>query len=231
MSTARTKWVPGAKWLRELREWREKVAGTAREPEWLRESREEREKVAAARAKYRPLRWTGVSPLTASRGGRVIWTVTFSRESGDDKRSARFQRSGAGTAADPIVDYTHRFISAWFDGWAENKWKGWIRAHERFLCDDPTAPGFPWGDRRRDHWERVHFNELLLEADQAFADLGLQRTATKAEIRKAYRRLAKSAHPDAGGTAGRFNRLRHSYETAMQAGATDNSIGGKRRKT
>lgn len=41
-----------------------------------------------------------------------------------------------------------------------------------------------------------------------YAELGVERTADKAEMRRAYRRKAKSAHPDAGGSAQAFQRLK-----------------------
>lgn len=41
-----------------------------------------------------------------------------------------------------------------------------------------------------------------------YATLGVDRTADKAEMRRAYRRKAKSAHPDAGGSAAAFHRLK-----------------------
>lgn len=41
-----------------------------------------------------------------------------------------------------------------------------------------------------------------------YADLGIARAATTKEIRAAYRRASKRAHPDAGGSAEKFHRIR-----------------------
>jgi hypothetical protein len=43
--------------------------------------------------------------------------------------------------------------------------------------------------------------------------LGVDRTASEAEIKSAYRALARAMHPDMGGTAGTFRLLREAYET------------------
>ncbi|WP_337960621.1 J domain-containing protein [Kutzneria chonburiensis] len=43
--------------------------------------------------------------------------------------------------------------------------------------------------------------------------LGVPRGASAAEVKSAYRALAKVMHPDAGGTAGTFRLLQLAYET------------------
>ena len=43
--------------------------------------------------------------------------------------------------------------------------------------------------------------------------LGVDREATPAQIKTAYRTLARTMHPDVGGTAGTFRLLREAYET------------------
>src|SRR5688572_21361700 len=46
----------------------------------------------------------------------------------------------------------------------------------------------------------------------AYEVLGLPRTAPAAEVRLAYRRLARRAHPDVGGTAEQFHRVQLAWE-------------------
>lgn len=56
--------------------------------------------------------------------------------------------------------------------------------------------------------------------------LGVSRHASAAEIRSAYRSLAKVMHPDAGGTAGTFRLLREAYETLTDPELRDDYDGG-----
>lgn len=48
-------------------------------------------------------------------------------------------------------------------------------------------------------------------ADSHYAVLGVQRVASAAEIRRAYRRALVAAHPDKGGARERFERLQSAY--------------------
>lgn len=49
-----------------------------------------------------------------------------------------------------------------------------------------------------------------------FEILGLPEGATEAEIKRAYRRLAALHHPDRGGDAEAFTRVRRAYEHALK---------------
>jgi curved DNA-binding protein CbpA len=49
-------------------------------------------------------------------------------------------------------------------------------------------------------------------ADELYDVLGVGKDATPADIKKAYRRKAKSEHPDAGGSAEKFTELTLAYE-------------------
>lgn len=57
--------------------------------------------------------------------------------------------------------------------------------------------------------------------------LGVARDADAAEIRSAYRSLAKLMHPDAGGTAGTFRLLREAYETLTDPDRRDDYDTGE----
>jgi len=53
-------------------------------------------------------------------------------------------------------------------------------------------------------------------AREAFAELGLARSATEAEVRSAYRDRVKQVHPDHGGDEEEFKRVREAYTLAKQ---------------
>ncbi len=50
---------------------------------------------------------------------------------------------------------------------------------------------------------------------EAFEALGLSADASRAQVRRAYRRLAKQAHPDQGGSKLGFQALQDAYEIAL----------------
>ncbi|EOD69128.1 hypothetical protein H480_07733, partial [Amycolatopsis vancoresmycina DSM 44592] len=49
--------------------------------------------------------------------------------------------------------------------------------------------------------------------------LGVRRDATAADVKTAYRRLAKTMHPDGGGTVGTFRLLREAYDVLSDPAA------------
>lgn len=54
-----------------------------------------------------------------------------------------------------------------------------------------------------------------MDGTSARTMLGLAPTASEAEIKRAYRALAKTAHPDRGGDPATFDRLTRAYECAL----------------
>ena len=56
--------------------------------------------------------------------------------------------------------------------------------------------------------------------DSPYDVLGLDADADEAEIERAYRRRVKEAHPDRGGSAVEFRRVREAYEAVVSGAAT-----------
>jgi curved DNA-binding protein CbpA len=77
----------------------------------------------------------------------------------------------------------------------------------------------------------MHFRMTLSEA---YATLGLRADATAAEVKAAYRRRVTQAHPDRGGSAAEFIKVRAAYEilteflrrTASSGAGADAATGG-----
>lgn len=59
----------------------------------------------------------------------------------------------------------------------------------------------------------ARIGSAMLSRGEAAAMLGLSETASAADARRAYRKLARTAHPDRGGSVDTFLRLR----TALDA--------------
>lgn len=74
---------------------------------------------------------------------------------------------------------------------------------------DPETEGYG----NADQWRAV-FASLFapLEGDEPFQVLGISATSTWDQIKSAYRRLASTTHPDHGGTAEAFCRIREAFE-------------------
>ena len=51
-----------------------------------------------------------------------------------------------------------------------------------------------------------------MSKEDLYAILGVDKKATQADIKKAYRKIAKTSHPDVGGDEETFKKIQHSYE-------------------
>jgi hypothetical protein len=83
-------------------------------------------------------------------------------------------------------------------------------------------PGVHLGDRLPFDVPDVDFgpakpdNDRRDPATAAFAELGVPSNATLDEVKSAYRRQVKEAHPDQGGDEDEFKRVREAYTTAKR---------------
>lgn len=76
-----------------------------------------------------------------------------------------------------------------------------------FHDDDPLG-GFDYG------WDHATSTSKG-SASECFSTLGLSSGATKAEVRRAFREKAKTAHPDKGGSNEAFQKIQDAYNNAM----------------
>lgn len=71
--------------------------------------------------------------------------------------------------------------------------------------------------RGKDRTYSYNGTNTRLDPDPAWCKtLGLPKTATKEEIKAKYRQLAKKHHPDAGGSAAKFNQIQEAYKEATR---------------
>lgn len=63
----------------------------------------------------------------------------------------------------------------------------------------------------------VVFGHLTLAAEDPYTVLGVSRSATKDEIRKAYKAKAAASHPDRGGDPEEFKRVAQAYSILSDA--------------
>lgn len=90
--------------------------------------------------------------------------------------------------------------------------------HENLeLVVDVLRTSFQWIEAKVASWPDVFagFARTDDSSDIWWRVLRLPPDATEAEIKAGYHRLAARVHPDAGGTADGFRRVREAYETAL----------------
>lgn len=86
------------------------------------------------------------------------------------------------------------------------------KPHEYFYAVHPGVDPekIRYGQMWTDAWK------LLGGGHPAFAVLGLQQGCSKPDIKRAYKKLARRAHPDFGGSHEAFIELNKAYEEAMR---------------
>jgi hypothetical protein len=105
---------------------------------------------------------------------------------------------------------------------AEQAQRAQEAAERRRWIDEAPERARQAGERFRQATEQFHRDaERLLgrlrgeDRAKCFVRLGVSRDATVDQIKSAFRQLARQMHPDAGGNAGDFARLREAYEQAI----------------
>lgn len=85
------------------------------------------------------------------------------------------------------------------------------RFHEYFYAEKPPPESKEW------NWADSTFAWAtgMFDSD-ALADLGLTLPCTRDEVRRAYKRLAKTAHPDRGGSHQAFIKLKQAHDSALR---------------
>ncbi|MGL6258804.1 DnaJ domain-containing protein [Vibrio sp. WXL210] len=84
---------------------------------------------------------------------------------------------------------------------------------------------YDWTRQHREDAERAKqqaYDEMArLDAanDDLFSSLGLEPTATKREVKRAYRKLANIHHPDKGGDAEKFKALKQIHDMCLKLAA------------
>ncbi|MCC6525802.1 MAG: J domain-containing protein [Polyangiaceae bacterium] len=87
----------------------------------------------------------------------------------------------------------------------------WARAWARVLCGEP-----PWPPASAPAATRADGARSAAAApESAWQILGVARDATAEELKRAFRRRALETHPDRGGDAAAFRRVKAAYERAL----------------
>ena len=73
--------------------------------------------------------------------------------------------------------------------------------------------------------------ERMAATPDYYKTLGVPRTATADEIKKAFRKLARKHHPDAGGDEAKFKELNEAYEVLSQTTRSASSTTSTARRT
>ena len=69
------------------------------------------------------------------------------------------------------------------------------------------------------------FASAQMSSSECWSTLGLRSGSSEEQVKQAYRKLAKTHHPDLGGSTDQFVRIQRAYENLLDSGDTGNSTG------
>jgi hypothetical protein len=116
-----------------------------------------------------------------------------------------------------IIKMTKRSIFVEKGGWRpEGTWRDFDVESYRLDRAELEATGEVWSRQAGDRFHAEPYEQRRqLHRQQYLVDLGLPAGATKNQIEAQFRRLVKVHHPDCGGDAESFKRIRAAYQEAI----------------
>lgn len=88
------------------------------------------------------------------------------------------------------------------------------RFHEYFYAEKPAPESKDWNWAGSSGYKLQSFAQVF--GIDCLTTLGLSLPCTRDDVRRAYKRLAKSAHPDLGGTQQAFIKLKEAHDSALR---------------
>lgn len=90
------------------------------------------------------------------------------------------------------------------------------RVHEYFYAEKPApeSKDWNWAGSRSYSYSLPSFNQVF--GMDCLTTLGLSLPCTRDDVRRAYKRLAKTAHPDLGGSHQEFIKLKNAHDSALR---------------
>jgi len=88
------------------------------------------------------------------------------------------------------------------------------RFHEYFYAEKPKPESRDWNWGGSNSYTSPSFGQVF--GMDCLTTLGLSLPCSQADVRRAYKRLAKTAHPDLGGSHQAFIKLKQAHDSALR---------------
>jgi hypothetical protein len=164
--------------------------------------------------------FTGVYSVTTTKRRRFFWCAWWTREptrapfrmpdtwSGGARTPEEAKRAAEWAAGRRLTEIPPIWARAWIRVQAGAA--PWV-SHEKRA----PRPEEPPREEARSRPHREPPFEALYRGACPFAVLGLGKGASIAELKRAFRRLSLTTHPDQGGTAAAFIRVKRAFDAAI----------------